>query len=176
MTATARICLLVGLCAGCGGKDAKATDPATPTAIKEPTGAGTAQAVGPEIDAFHAALAPLWHAVGPSRMSTTCNAVGDLTTKLAKVMGAGPPGDLDAGAWKSAAHKMATTLEDVEQRCRGTDRTGFESAFTELHLAFHEYMDLVVGEHGHGQGDGRGGKEGIVPAGPAPSGPAPTAP
>jgi hypothetical protein len=153
------VALAIAGCGG-GGKEEQTT-PEAPTGIKSaPTGA--TPTVTPEIDAFHAAFAPKWHAVGSSRMQVVCGAIPDLQTKFAAVKKAGAPSDLDESAWKSASGRIDKTLDGVKKTCGGSDKRVFETAFTELHYAFHDYMDLVVGEHGHGQGDGRGGKEGIL--------------
>jgi len=154
--------LVAVLATACGGKDEAAvgTTPTPTGPIKSPSSTGVA-AIPPELDVFHTALAIRWHSVGTTRMHDTCGAMGDLRTKLTALRGAGVPGDLDESAWNAATTKVENALAGVKSRCGGSDSTKFEAAFTDLHLAFHEYMDLVVGDHGHGTGDGRGGRRGI---------------
>jgi hypothetical protein len=155
-----RLAILAFLAAACGSsKPAEPEEPETP-AITGPVTPKEPE-IGPEIDAFHSALAKRWHAVGPTRMTEVCGALGDLQTKLTAVRNVGAPGGLDEEVWTSAMKRMTTTLEKMKPVCGASDLKAFEAAFNQVHLAFHDYMDLVVGDHGHGQGDGRGGRRGI---------------
>lgn len=151
-----RAVVIAALLAACGGKE-----PVEDTLPTGPVKPATLPSDGSPIDAFHDLLAPLWHAVGPTRMQQVCNSQPELATRAEAVRKAGSPGDLDAGAWSASLDKVEKTLAGLKGPCGGTDTTRFEAAFTALHWAFHDYMDLVVGDHGHGIGDGRGGKQGI---------------
>ena len=154
--------LAVALVAACtaacsGGKPAEPDEPKpeAPAPTMHPP------APGSPIDVFHTALAPRWHAVGPTRMKSTCAALPELTTKLKAVRAAGPPPHLESAVWSPSLTRLETGLANMKAPCSGTDTTKFEAAFSVVHAAFHEHMDIVVGEHGHGEGDGRGGMRGI---------------
>ena len=156
-------CFLVA-CGG-GGKT-EPVDDTTPDEATVPAKPVVLPSDGSPLDAFHDMLAPLWHAVGPTRMQQVCGSHSELSTRVAAVRKAGSPGDLDQSAWNASLQKIEKSLAAMKGPCGGSDTTKFESAFADVHWAFHDYMDLVVGDHGHGIGDGRGGKQGIPPKTP----------
>jgi hypothetical protein len=156
------VALLVAACGGGGKAEPDDTTP-EPTVPPKPV---VLPSDGDPLDAFHDLLAPLWHAVGPTRMQEVCGSHAALVARVAAVRKAGAPGDLDESAWNASLEKVEKTIAAMKGPCGGSDTTKFESAFTDVHWAFHDYMDLVVGDHGHGIGDGRGGKQGIPPKTP----------
>jgi len=147
-----------GAGSGSGSDDVGMTNTAT---ITEPTTQPDLPPKGSPLDLLHAQLAPAWHAIGTARMTDVCNQLAGLTTKTAAVRAGGAPKDLDDGAWSSALAKIEDGLAKMKAPCGGTDLHKFEDAFAAVHWAFHDYMDLVVGDHGHGDGEGGGGRRGI---------------
>jgi hypothetical protein len=139
--------------AGSGSDDAGITNTAT---ITEPTTQPDLPPTGSPLDLLHAQ-----HAIGTARMQDVCNQLTGLTTKTAAVRAGGVPKDLDDGAWSSALAKIEDGLVKMKSPCGGTDLHKFEDAFSKVHWAFHDFMDLVVGDHGHGDGEGGGGRRGI---------------
>lgn len=152
--------------AACGGgakqQPVDETAPSANTAtITEPTKQPDLPPKGSPLDLLHAQLAPAWHEVGTSRMTDVCNQLAGLTSKTAAVRQGGVPKDLDDGAWSASLQKIEDGLVKMKAPCGGSDLHKFEDAFAQVHWAFHDYMDLVVGDHGHGDGEGGGGRRGI---------------
>src|SRR5262245_57386690 len=106
--AAALVALLVVACGG-GGKPEPADDTTTPEPLV-PANAAVLPSDGSPLDAFHDLLAPLWHAVGPTRMQQVCNSHTELATRVAAVRKAGSPGDLDQSAWNGSLEKIEKTL------------------------------------------------------------------
>jgi hypothetical protein len=81
-----------------------------------------------DIDAFHAALAPLWHAsAGKARSQKTCAQANKLET-LAK--------DIHSGD----ATALLATIGDLKARCQ-TNPTDINATFSEVHEAFHRLIE-----------------------------------
>src|SRR5688500_8330499 len=115
------------LVAACGGKEDPAGD-TTPDPEPTPTGPAKPASLPPDgspIDAFHDLLAPLWHAVGTTRMQQVCNAQPELAARVAAVRKAGAPDDLDESAWSASLTKVESTLGGMKGPCGGTDSTKF---------------------------------------------------
>ncbi|HEX6735287.1 MAG TPA: hypothetical protein VF096_10775 [Azonexus sp.] len=81
-----------------------------------------------DVEAFHAVLAPLWHAQpGAERARNTCAQVGQME-KLA--------GDIRSGD----AKPLRTTLAALRKQCR-TKPADIDPAFAEVHEAFHRLIE-----------------------------------
>jgi hypothetical protein len=157
---------LTSLLAACGGSEPRATGdtaPAAPAASQpEPAPAGGEHPqLSPELDAFHDALAPRWHAEpGPARTRDTCAAVPEFRTRASAVKGAGAPAGAASTAWSEAGARLEKAVADLDAACRAPDAPGFDAAFAAVHDAFHHAMELAGGhgeakDHGehHGHGD-----------------------
>jgi len=138
-----RFALLFVVAAACGGSEKPA--PVGPTTMgnegmEHPK-------LTPELDAFHEAIAPRWHAdKGEARMTDTCGAVPDFQAKAAAVKAAAAPDKVDATAWADAGAGLETAIAGLETACGGTDMPAFETAFEGVHDAFHHAMELVMPE------------------------------
>ena len=103
--------------------------------------------VAPEIQAFHATLAPRWHAErGPARMTDTCAAVPTLRGQADAIGKAAPLKGASATEWTERARQLGGAVAALGQTCQAKDATGFETAFGELHQRFHAVLELG-GEH-----------------------------
>lgn len=85
-------------------------------------------AFAPDVDAFHAVLAPLWHArPGKERSRNTCAQVGQLETL--------------AGNIRSAdAKPLLGSIAVLKKQCR-TAPGNIDAAFFDVHEAFHRLID-----------------------------------
>ena len=80
-----------------------------------------------DVDAFHVALAPLWHArPGKERAQNVCAQTGSLA-KLA--------GDIRS----ADAKPLLTALTALQQQCQ-TDPAATDAAFFDVHEAFHQLV------------------------------------
>lgn len=81
-----------------------------------------------DVDAFHAVLAPLWHAKpGKERSRNTCAKVGELETL--------------AGNIRSAdAKPLLGSIAVLKKQCQ-TSPGKIDAAFSEVHEAFHRLIE-----------------------------------
>lgn len=151
--------------AACGGSDTPSETPASTGRVPSaepalPAAEGAGHEHGeltPELDAFHEALAPRWHApAGPQRTADACAAVPDFRTRADAVKGAAAPANAAAADWTQAGEKLAASVGALDEACKSNDAAKIEPAFSALHDAFHAAMELAGGKHGHGEGHGHG--------------------
>lgn len=94
----------------------------------EPPGHHAHHAFAQDVDAFHAELAPLWHArPGKERSRNTCAKVGALEAL--------------AGNIRSAdAKPLLGTITVLKKQCR-TSPGNIDAAFSDVHDAFHRLIE-----------------------------------
>jgi hypothetical protein len=114
--------------------------------------ADEAAAMPPELQKFHAVLAPRWHAKpGPERIADTCGAIGEFRTGADAVVAAQPPAGRDAAAWSAGGKQLAEAVAALDATCQAHDAAGFEPAFAQVHERFHGLLE--AGEPNHGEHD-----------------------
>lgn len=81
-----------------------------------------------DVDAFHAVLAPIWHArPGPERLPNACSKIEDMARLASEIR-------------STDASKMVASIASMKTACQGN--TGdVEGAFYDLHEAFHHLLD-----------------------------------
>ncbi len=81
-----------------------------------------------DVDAFHAVLAPIWHArPGPERLPNACAKVDDMTRLASEIR-------------STNASKLATAIASMKAACQG--KAGdVDGAFYDVHEAFHQLLD-----------------------------------
>jgi hypothetical protein len=177
-----RIFIAVLFAAACGGKSAPATNHA------QHTGEGSGSAGGPmmghegehddmspEHTKFHDVLAPLWHAEkSAKRTADTCAAVPEFKTDADEIGKATPPATANADTWTTGTRALVAAVGKLGDACKANDAGKFETAFADVHEAFHSLMgmagmhheegaedhdhhDMHEGHHEAGGGDGNGG-------------------
>lgn len=106
----------------------------------------------PELQKFHAVLAPRWHAQhGPERIADTCGAIGELRAAADAVVAAPAPAGRDAAAWSAGGKQLAEAVAALDATCQAHDAAGFEPAFAQVHERFHGLLE--AGEPKHGEHD-----------------------
>jgi hypothetical protein len=81
-----------------------------------------------DVDVFHAALAPLWHApAGKERSASVCAQ----TQKLESLAGAIHSGE---------AKPLVAAIKNLQAQCKA-DSTDIGTAFTQVHQAFHVLVE-----------------------------------
>ncbi|RIX46217.1 MAG: hypothetical protein D3M94_10980 [Rhodocyclales bacterium GT-UBC] len=87
----------------------------------------------PDVDAFHAVLAPIWHApAGKARADKACAS----TAEFARL----------AGAIKSADAKgLQSSIERLQATCRERPAE-VDASFAKVHDAFHQLIDVKPGK------------------------------
>jgi hypothetical protein len=169
MNAARKTLLMVALAAsgGCGGARSDSTEPLAARnlqshdtrhadAAKGHTGeADEVAAMPPELQKFHAVLAPRWHAEpGPERIADTCGAIGELRAGADAVVAAPAPAGRDAAAWTAGGKQLAEAVAALDATCQAHDAAGFEPAFAQVHERFHGLLEAGEPEHGeHGEHD-----------------------
>jgi hypothetical protein len=159
MNTARKALLMVGLAAlaassGCGGAR---SDPAEPVAARNlqrhDTRRGDAAkghlgeadevaAMPPELQRFHAVLAPRWHAEhGPERIADTCGAIGELRAGADAVVAAPAPAGRDAAAWSAGGKQLAEAVAALDANCQAHDAAGFEPVFAQVHERFHGLLE-----------------------------------
>lgn len=114
--------------------------------------ADEAAAMPPELQKFHAVLAPRWHAGrGPERIADTCGAIAELRADADELAAAPAPAGRDAAAWSSSGKQLAEAVAGLEAACQVHDAAGFEPAFAQVHDRFHGLLE--AGEPKHGDHD-----------------------
>lgn len=102
----------------------------------------------PELEKFHAVLAPRWHArSGPERMADTCGAIAEFHTTADAVAAAPAPTGRDAAAWSAGGKQLTEAVAALDTACKAHDAAGFEPAFTQVHERFHGLLE--AGEPAH---------------------------
>lgn len=81
-----------------------------------------------DVDTFHAALAPIWHArPGPDRLPNACAKVDEL-------------GGLASAIRSSDASKLVASIATMKSACQG--KLGdVDAAFYDVHEAFHNLIE-----------------------------------
>lgn len=81
-----------------------------------------------DVDAFHAALAPLWHArPGQERSQNACAKTGQLASLATEIRSAD-------------AQKLVAALAALKQQCQANP-TAIDAAFSDVHEAFHHLVE-----------------------------------
>lgn len=169
MNTAQKTLLIVALAAG-GGCGGARPDPSEPLEAARPVqshdtrrgdpgkrapGAGEAgelAAMPPELQKFHAALAPRWHAKhGPERTADTCGAIAELRADADAIIAAPAPAGRDAVAWSAGGKQLAEAVAGLDATCQAHDAAGFEPAFAQVHERFHGLLE--AGEPAHGDRD-----------------------
>jgi len=101
-------------------------------------------------DAFHEAMAPLWHApAGDARTTDTCAAAPDLVASAEAVAASAAPEKVtDEAAWKAAGAELVGKAQALQATCEASG--DFDGAFTAVHEAFHGLVKLVGHEEAEG--------------------------
>ena len=162
---------------GCGSKTQPAAAPAGgATEGHEHMKGEHEMHLTPELDAFHAVLAPHWHAAeGPQRMTDTCAAMPQFQSTATAVQAAATPTGADPAIWTAGATDLVTRVATLNADCGKSDAAAFKTDFEAVHNAFHHLMEQLPGmkemhEHMHGM---HGDQPGEMPSH---EGAAPTAP
>ena len=99
-------------------------------------------AMPPELQKFHAVLAPRWHARrGPDRIADTCGAIGEFRADADAVAAAPAPAGRDTAAWSAGGKQLAEAVAGLDAACQAHDATGFEPAFAQVHERFHGLLE-----------------------------------
>jgi hypothetical protein len=97
--------------------------------------------LSPEVNAFHEVLRPLWHAEkGDKRKADTCAAVPQLTSSADAIAKSVPPETANADRWTGATKALVAAVPELDTACKSGDMGKFETAFSNLHDAFHALM------------------------------------
>ncbi|MBV8758054.1 MAG: hypothetical protein JO257_12280 [Deltaproteobacteria bacterium] len=100
-----------------------------------------------EMGKFHDVLAPRWHqAQGPDRQKDTCNALPDFHAQADALAKATPPATANADSWTAATRALVASVAALDSSCRANDGAQFESAFANVHEAFHSLMKAAGGQ------------------------------
>lgn len=106
-------------------------------------------AMPPELQKFHAVLAPRWHAPrGPERIADTCGAIGELRAAADAVVAAPAPAGQGAAAWSAGGKQLAEAVAALDANCQAHDAAGFEPAFAQVHERFHGLLEAGEPKHG----------------------------
>jgi len=109
-------------------------------------------AMPPELQKFHAVLAPRWHAKhGPERIADTCGAIAEFRADADALVAAPAPAGRDTAAWSAGGKQLAEAVAGLDATCQAHDAAGFESAFAQVHERFHGLLE--AGEPRHGDHD-----------------------
>jgi hypothetical protein len=97
-------------------------------AIAEAKHEDHAHSFAKDVDAFHAALAPLWHArPGQERSQNVCAQAGTLVALATDIHSADPK-------------PLLASLAALKAQCK-TSPTKIDAVFTEVHEAFHHLIE-----------------------------------
>lgn len=106
-------------------------------------------AMPPELQRFHAVLAPRWHAKhGPERIADTCGAIGELRAGADAIVAAPAPAGREGAAWAVGGKQLAEAVAALDATCQAHDATGFEPAFAQVHERFHGLLEAGEAKHG----------------------------
>jgi hypothetical protein len=106
-------------------------------------------AMPPELQKFHAVLAPRWHAKhGPERMADTCGALTEFHADADAITAAAAPAGHDADAWSAGGKQLADAVAALDAACKAHDAAGFEPAFARVHERFHGLLEAGEPKHG----------------------------
>jgi hypothetical protein len=110
--------------------------------------ADEAAAMPPELQKFHAVLAPRWHArQGAERIADTCGAIGELRAGADAVVAAPAPAGRDAAVWSAGGKQLAEAVAGLDATCQAHDAAGFEPAFAQVHDRFHGMLEAGEPKH-----------------------------
>ncbi len=85
-----------------------------------------------DIDAFHAVLAPVWHArPGPERTQDACAKAGEMARLATEIRSAN-------------ASQLIATIPMLKAKCN-SDQGGVDAALFDVHEAFHHLIDMQPG-------------------------------
>ena len=99
-------------------------------------------AMPPELQKFHAVLAPRWHAQrGPERTADTCGAIAEFRAEAEALVAAPAPAGRDAAAWSAGGKQLAEAVAALDATCQARDAAGFEPAFAQVHDRFHGLLE-----------------------------------
>lgn len=163
---TLRMVVLAALAAGSGCGGARSDPPAPLEAARSPQRHETRRgdpgnghmggeademaAMPPELQRFHAVLAPRWHArSGPERIADTCGAITEFRAEADALAAAPPPAGRDAAAWSAGGKQLAESVAGLDAACQAHDAARFEPAFAQVHERFHGLLEAS----GHGERD-----------------------
>jgi hypothetical protein len=105
-------------------------------------------AMPPELQKFHAVLAPRWHARrGPERITDTCGAIAEFRADADAVAAAPAPAGRDAAAWSAGGKQLAEAVAGLDAACQAHDAAGFEPAFAQVHERFHGLLEAGEPRH-----------------------------
>jgi hypothetical protein len=105
-------------------------------------------AMPPELQKFHAVLAPRWHAKhGPERTADTCGAIAEFRAGADAIAAAPAPAGRDADAWSAGGKQLAEAVAALDATCKAHDAAGFEPAFVHVHDRFHGLLEAGEPRH-----------------------------
>jgi len=85
-----------------------------------------------DIDAFHAVLAPVWHArPGPQRTQDACAKAGEMARLANEIR-------------SKDASQLVASISALKTKCE-SDKGGVDSALFDVHEAFHHLIDTQPG-------------------------------
>ncbi len=98
----------------------------------------------PEVNAFHAVLAPAWHSeAGEARRVAACEAAASLVDRARGVTIAETPASAnDAATYAEAAAALLRTSEELATDC-DADGAGAEAALSTVHDVFHALVEQL---------------------------------
>lgn len=81
-----------------------------------------------DVDAFHAVLAPIWHArPGPERLPNACSKADDMARMASDIR-------------STDASKLVASIATMKTTCQGK-QGDVDAAFYDVHEAFHHLID-----------------------------------
>jgi hypothetical protein len=142
--------LVLVLATACGSSSKSGVNPSPSKAATDEH-----RDLSPEINKFHDALSPRWHAEkGPQRMKDTCTAVDEFQVD-ADALTKSPPAGSDVVAWTTSTKELSDAVTALGGTCKANDAASFESAFERVHRGFHVVMEAGGGPKESGVGAGR---------------------
>ncbi len=85
-----------------------------------------------DVDAFHAVLAPVWHArPGPERTQDACAKAGEMARLASEIR-------------STNATQLVASIPPLKAKCE-TDKGGVDAALFDVHEAFHRLIDAKPG-------------------------------
>lgn len=105
-------------------------------------------AMPPELQKFHAVLAPRWHAQrSPEQIADTCGAIAEFRADAEALAAAPAPAGRDAAAWSAGGKQLAEAVSGLDAACQAHDAAGFEPAFARVHERFHDLLEAGEPKH-----------------------------
>jgi hypothetical protein len=85
-----------------------------------------------DVDAFHAVLAPVWHArPGPERTQDACAKAGEMARLASEIR-------------STNASQLVASIPALKAKCE-SDKGGVDAALYDVHEAFHHLIDAQTG-------------------------------